>query len=43
MLALKYKVCPEFIVLNLYISTFRIFEQLSLALKKRVALKFLLY
>jgi len=39
-LALKNKGCPEFTVLNIYFSSFRIFEQLALALKNRVALKF---
>jgi len=33
-------VCPEFIVLNIHFLSFRIFEQLALALKNRVALKF---
>jgi len=35
-------VCPEysFTVLNIYVLSFRIFEQLMLALKNRVALKF---
>jgi len=32
--------CPEFTVLNMYFLSFRIFEQLALALKNRVALKF---
>jgi len=32
--------CPEFTVLNIYFLSFRIFEQLALALKNRVALKF---
>jgi len=38
--ALKNRVCPEFIVLNIFSLSFRIFEQLALALKNRVALKF---
>jgi len=33
-------VCPEFTVLNIYFLLFRIFEQLALALKNRVALEF---
>ena len=32
--------CPEFTVLNIYFLSFRIFEQLALALKTEVALKF---
>jgi len=42
-LALKNRVCPEFIVLNIYFLSFRIFEQLALALENRVTLKFSLY
>ena len=34
------RVCPEFTVLNIYFLTFRIFEQLALALKTEFALKF---
>jgi len=34
---------PEFTVLNIYFLLFRIFEQLALALKNRVALEFSLY
>jgi len=33
-------VCPEFTVFNICFLSFRIFEQLALALKNRVALKF---
>jgi len=33
-------VCPEFTVLNIYFLSFGIFEQLTLALTNRVALKF---
>jgi len=33
------RVCPEFTVLNIHFLSFRIFEQLALALKTRVALK----
>ena len=40
MLALVDRVCPEFTVVNIYFLSFRIFEQLALALKNRVALKF---
>jgi len=39
-LALENRVCPEFTVVNIYFLSFRIFEQLALALKNRVALKF---
>ena len=38
-LAMKNRVCPEFTVLNM-LFTFRIFEQLALALKIEFALKF---
>jgi len=38
-LALK-RVCPGFTVLNIYLLSFRIFEQLALALKNRIALKY---
>ena len=34
------RVCPEFTVLNVYFLSFRIFEQIALALKTEVALKF---
>jgi len=34
-------VCPEFTVLNICFLSFRIFEQLALALKNRVVLKFI--
>ena len=33
LLALKSRVCPKFTVLNMYVLSFRIFEQLLLALK----------
>jgi len=39
-LALKNRVCPEFSVLNIYFLSFRNFEQLALAPKNRVPLKF---
>jgi len=38
-LALKSRVGPEFTVMNIYLLSFRIFEQVALALKNRVALK----
>jgi len=37
---MKNRGCPEFTVLNVYFLLFRIFEQLALALKHRVALEF---
>jgi len=37
-LSLKNRGCPEFTVLIIYFLSFRIFEQLALALKNRVAL-----
>ena len=40
-LSLPWKtICPEFTVLNIYFLLFRIFEQLALALKNRIALEF---
>jgi len=39
-LALRNRGCPEFIVLNMYVLSLRIFEQSALALKNRVALEF---
>jgi len=38
-LAMKISGCPEFTVLNIYFLSFRIFEQLTLVLKNRVAQK----
>jgi len=38
-LGLKNRGCPEFTVLNIYFLSFKIFEQLALALKTEVALK----
>ena len=42
-LFLKNRGCPEFTVLIIYFLSFRIFEQLALALKNRVALIFSLH
>jgi len=42
-LSLKNRGCPEFTVLIIYFLSFRMFEKLALALKNRVALKFLLH
>jgi len=41
-LALKYRGCPEYTVLNIYFVLFRIFEQLAFALKNRVCPEFTL-
>ena len=38
-LALKNRVCPELTVLNIYILSFRIFDQLALSLKTELVLK----
>ena len=43
MLSLKNRGCPEFTVLIIYFLAFRIFEQLELALKNRIALIFSLH
>ena len=42
-LSLKNRGCPEFTVLIIYFLSFRIFEQLALALKNKVALIFSLH